>query len=78
YPCPTCPKSFRARANLRDHLRIHNRARNHPCPTCHKTFYRSQDLLRHQSTHMLPSERPHVCPNGCGRRFGRADAAYRH
>ncbi|KAJ3203333.1 hypothetical protein HDU67_010244, partial [Dinochytrium kinnereticum] len=80
YPCPTCQKPFPTRPTLRDHLRLHNRARNHPCvhPGCTKTFYRSQDLLRHQSTHMLPSERPHLCPNGCGRRFGRADAAHRH
>ncbi|KAJ1560157.1 hypothetical protein HK405_008028, partial [Cladochytrium tenue] len=54
------------------------RARNYVCTTCNKTFLRNQDLLRHGATHMDPSERPHLCPNGCGRPFGRADAAYRH
>ncbi|KAJ3164160.1 hypothetical protein HK101_000519 [Irineochytrium annulatum] len=59
---------------------VSSRPRNHACPHpgCRKLFYRSQDLLRHRSTHMLPNERPHACPNGCGRRFGRADAAVRH
>ncbi|KAI8840254.1 hypothetical protein BC829DRAFT_343879, partial [Chytridium lagenaria] len=51
HPCPICHKPFPTRPNLRDHLRLHNRARNHPCTLCPKTFYRSQDLLRHQSTH---------------------------
>ncbi|KAI9350047.1 hypothetical protein DFJ73DRAFT_607170, partial [Zopfochytrium polystomum] len=52
--------------------------RNYVCPQCDKSFLRNQDLIRHGATHMDVSERPFICPNGCGRPFGRADAAYRH
>ncbi|KAJ1534456.1 hypothetical protein HK405_016092, partial [Cladochytrium tenue] len=57
---------------------ISDRARNYLCRSCGKLFLRKQDLVRHGATHMDPSERPHLCPNGCGRSFGRADAAHRH
>ncbi|KAJ1528997.1 hypothetical protein HK405_002516, partial [Cladochytrium tenue] len=56
------------------------RARKHACdyPNCGGRFFRAQDLMRHRSTHMGLDERPFECPHGCGRRFGRADAARRH
>ncbi|KAI9316913.1 hypothetical protein DFJ73DRAFT_616891, partial [Zopfochytrium polystomum] len=52
--------------------------RNFLCTVCGRYFLRTQDLLRHGATHLLPSERPFLCPNGCMRAFGRADAAQRH
>ncbi|KAJ1559548.1 hypothetical protein HK405_010204, partial [Cladochytrium tenue] len=54
------------------------RERRFGCAACGKTFLRNQDLVRHGATHLDPTQRPHVCPNGCGRPFGRADAAHRH
>ncbi|KAJ3412635.1 hypothetical protein HDV05_000446 [Chytridiales sp. JEL 0842] len=54
------------------------RARTHVCPSCPLSFFRSQDLQRHKSTHLHPSERAYLCSRGCGRRFGRLDAAARH
>lgn len=53
--------------------------RRYHCPTCHKSFLRDQDLSRHGATHMAMHERPYQCVNeGCGKRFGRRDAALRH
>ncbi|KAJ3332341.1 hypothetical protein HDU76_000570, partial [Blyttiomyces sp. JEL0837] len=80
YKCETCGKEFRGRANLRDHRRGHTRTRSFPCtvPGCNKLFLRTQDLARHGATHLSVNDRPFSCPNNCGKRFGRGDAANRH
>ncbi|KAJ3068644.1 hypothetical protein HDU99_003143 [Rhizoclosmatium hyalinum] len=52
------------------------RPRNHECTICGQKFLRYQDVYRHQATHN--AARSHVCPFGCGSKFGRSDALTRH
>ncbi|KAJ3308066.1 hypothetical protein HDU76_004155 [Blyttiomyces sp. JEL0837] len=78
--CDLCLKTYKTLNSLRDHRRIHTMVRSFHCnhENCNKSFLRSQDLMRHQATHLSASERPYECPNGCGRYYGRVDAAKRH
>ena len=48
FPCPICPKRLVAKANLRDHLYIHNGYKPFECPDCNRRFRQSSQLLKHQ------------------------------
>lgn len=84
FQCSLCPKRFTRAYNLRSHLRTHTDERSFVCTVCGKAFARQQDRKRHEGLHA--GEKKFVCKGnlangslwGCGRRFARADALFRH
>ncbi|RKO97717.1 hypothetical protein CXG81DRAFT_7940, partial [Caulochytrium protostelioides] len=50
--------------------------RPHPCPWCGKSFLRRQDQRRHVLAHAYDTKR--FSCTGCGKRFTRSDALFRH
>ncbi|KAI9330493.1 hypothetical protein DFJ73DRAFT_608606, partial [Zopfochytrium polystomum] len=80
HQCQICQRRFMQPPSLRAHMKLHRKKRQHACTFegCGKVFLRAQDLSRHGATHRDAEDRPFECPLGCGRRFGRRDAAQRH
>ncbi|KEF55768.1 uncharacterized protein A1O9_08519 [Exophiala aquamarina CBS 119918] len=84
FQCHLCPKKFTRAYNLRSHLRAHMDERPFVCSVCGKAFARQHDRKRHEGLHS--DEKKFVCRGelavgghwGCGRRFARADALFRH
>ncbi|KAK4496006.1 hypothetical protein PRZ48_013275 [Zasmidium cellare] len=84
FQCNACQKRFTRAYNLRAHLRTHTDERPFVCVVCGKAFARQHDRKRHEGLHS--GEKKFVCRGnlnngtswGCGRRFARADALYRH
>lgn len=51
YPCDFCPKRFRKKANLINHMTAHQNDRPHVCNLCGARYIRKSDLLNHLRTH---------------------------
>lgn len=51
YPCDFCPKRFRKKANLMNHMTAHQNDRPHVCNLCGARYIRKSDLLNHLKTH---------------------------
>ncbi|KAJ3100162.1 hypothetical protein HDU97_002443 [Phlyctochytrium planicorne] len=82
YICGFCGKDFETASKAKNHKKSHRRKRKVPCTfdgeggKCGKMFCTNQELIRHMASHT--KHKAHACPNGCGMRFARQDAARRH
>ncbi|XP_023832412.1 oocyte zinc finger protein XlCOF6.1-like [Salvelinus fontinalis] len=65
-PCLVCGKTFKNRAHLSQHMRIHTRDRPFSCGDCGKCFYSKGLLNVHIQTHK--GEKPFSC-GYCGKSF---------
>ncbi|TRY56190.1 hypothetical protein DNTS_002543 [Danionella cerebrum] len=66
YVCLQCGKSYTQRANLQNHLLIHNGEKPFSCSQCDRSFTRKGDLKKHIIVHF--DERPFTC-HICGNNF---------
>ncbi|XP_077492435.1 uncharacterized protein LOC144103645 [Amblyomma americanum] len=66
HECTDCGKTFKRRAMLVEHLRVHTGDRPYQCNDCGISFSQIANLKRHQRTHT--GDRPYQC-NDCGSSF---------
>ena len=65
WQCYDCKKEFRTCPQLRKHVAVHGRNRDHICNKCGKGFLNKYNLSDHYATHS--DERPFVC--ACGKSY---------
>ena len=75
YSCTKCNMSFYAKANLKDHLKVHEDRRDFSCEICGKSFKMRQNLKMHLITHS--ERRPYSC-EVCDKQFTQNSALRRH
>ncbi|KAK7930340.1 hypothetical protein WMY93_006735 [Mugilogobius chulae] len=59
YSCSDCGKSFKTKANVRQHMFSHTDERPHKCPECGKMFLRKGDVKIHMRSHT--GDKPYSC-----------------
>lgn len=64
--CDLCGKSFKARGNLKNHMRSHQNNRTHVCKICGKAFLFNHGLKKHLVLHT--GVRPFAC-NQCDKSY---------
>ena len=75
YRCDDCGVTFKRKAHLDRHRRIHLPTRPYQCGICGKGFTRNEHVRRHAYTHS--GEKPFNCPT-CNRSFGRREHLLKH
>ena len=51
FKCHLCPKDFKKRGDLKDHIKAHLNIRDKICATCGKGFTNCHSLIRHRQIH---------------------------
>ena len=66
FMCEHCPKRFKRRDTLTEHMEGHSKERSHKCHICSKTFARGGVLRKHYKTHsgLMPFE-CEICGKRC-------------
>lgn len=75
YQCTFCPNQFKAKANLRLHLRTHTQERPYSCELCDKSFMYPTDRKRHMLQHT--GQKPFKCKE-CDKGFTRKTLLRKH
>ncbi|CAL4248104.1 unnamed protein product, partial [Meganyctiphanes norvegica] len=75
YRCDDCGVTFKRKAHLDRHRRIHLPVRPYQCAVCGKGFTRNEHVRRHSFTHS--GEKPYVCPT-CNKTFSRREHLTKH
>ena len=60
FPCPTCPKRFKTKINVRDHVFIHTGEKPYECTECGMKFRAQQAFARHKRV-VHEGYRPYIC-----------------
>jgi len=69
YKCPKCPQTFKTRASLTGHSRVHsNYSKSFRCTWCKAVFYDDATLKEHVATHDKDVAKAKIC-KPCDRRF---------
>ncbi|XP_055540432.1 zinc finger protein OZF-like [Wyeomyia smithii] len=75
FACTFCSSKFKAKANLRLHLRTHTQERPYSCELCDRTFMYPTDRKRHMIQHT--GQKPFKC-NDCDKAFTRKALLRKH
>ncbi|XP_063878790.1 zinc finger protein 275-like isoform X3 [Scylla paramamosain] len=75
YRCDDCGVTFKRKAHLDRHRRIHLPTRPYQCAVCGKGFTRNEHVRRHSFTHS--GEKPYHCPT-CNKTFSRREHLTKH
>lgn len=75
FECTFCPNRFKAKANLRLHLRTHTQERPYSCEMCDKSFMYPTDRKRHMLQHT--GQKPFKCKE-CDKGFTRKTLLNKH
>jgi len=75
FSCHICQKVFKARTDLRKHLRLHTEDKCAKCDICGKKFVSPSHLENHRRIHT--GERPYACSD-CGQGFKQKGQLKRH
>lgn len=75
YRCDDCGVTFKRKAHLDRHRRIHLPIRPYQCSVCGKGFTRNEHVRRHSFTHS--GEKPYQCPT-CNKTFSRREHLTKH
>ncbi|XP_063588495.1 zinc finger protein 628-like isoform X1 [Penaeus indicus] len=75
YRCDDCGVTFKRKAHLDRHRRIHLPTRPYQCTVCGKGFTRNEHVRRHSFTHS--GEKPYHCPT-CNKTFSRREHLTKH
>ncbi|XP_042242348.1 zinc finger protein 865-like isoform X2 [Homarus americanus] len=75
YRCEDCGVTFKRKAHLDRHRRIHLPTRPYQCAVCGKGFTRNEHVRRHSFTHS--GEKPYHCPT-CNKTFSRREHLTKH
>ncbi|XP_076050773.1 uncharacterized protein LOC143031151 isoform X4 [Oratosquilla oratoria] len=75
YRCEDCGVTFKRKAHLDRHRRIHLPTRPYQCGVCGKGFTRNEHVRRHSLTHS--GEKPYHCPS-CNKTFSRREHLTKH
>ncbi|XP_061712774.1 zinc finger protein 585A-like [Cydia pomonella] len=70
YRCVECPMGFNDKADMEQHLTVHNQEYRFLCGICGTALKRKEHLDRHTLEHK--EVRPHICPD-CGKGFKRKE-----
>ncbi|XP_063361802.1 zinc finger protein 268-like [Cydia amplana] len=70
YRCVECPLGFNEKADMEQHLAVHNQEYRFLCGICGTALKRKEHLDRHTLEHK--EVRPHICPD-CGKGFKRKE-----
>ncbi|KAK9874273.1 hypothetical protein WA026_002625 [Henosepilachna vigintioctopunctata] len=73
--CDICPKTFKRREHLYQHLKLHTGFRPYICEHCNKSFMRKEHLLRHMTSHS--GQKNYTC-SICEKSFSRNDNLLKH
>ncbi|KAB7507169.1 Zinc finger protein [Armadillidium nasatum] len=75
YRCEDCGVTFKQKAHIDRHRRIHLPTRPYQCGICGKGFTRNEHVRRHSFTHS--GEKPYQCPT-CNKTFSRQQQLTKH
>lgn len=75
FACELCPKTFRRREHLYQHVKLHTGFRPFACENCKKSFMRKEHLMRHLTSHS--GQKNFMC-NICEKSFSRNDNLLKH
>ncbi|KAI4454402.1 krab domain c2h2 zinc finger [Holotrichia oblita] len=75
FACDICPKVFKRREHLHQHVKLHTGFRPFGCENCKKTFMRKEHLMRHLTSHT--GLKNFTC-NICDKAFSRNDNLLKH
>lgn len=75
FACELCPKVFKRREHLYQHVKLHTGFRPFGCENCKKSFMRKEHLMRHLTSHT--GQKNFTC-NICEKSFSRNDNLLKH
>merc|ERR1712079_960223 len=75
YACTFCPKTFKDKHKLKQHLDMHNNIKSYKCPECDHTTTWKHNLSRHMKIHT--GEKPYTC-DVCNKSFRQSTHLKKH
>ena len=70
YECDQCPKSYKSRQGLENHVRTKHEESSFKCDHCNESFVSFYRLQMHELKHPTQSFKCHLCQKVCGSQTG--------